>query len=165
MHVFVFLLCFIRSCGYAQTLNPRGVPNGWDVPVAIGFAFDVRNSEIHKILKNDVQTHTLPLDRRCIVPLHELPIVSLQLWEPQYENMQELIEHWPQLLEGESVLCRTRYYNPGDFFKLGHGDGWSCCRVTPYPKACGWIKTKNQWWCKECDFNNRNQLGSVTGER
>ena len=42
--------------GYVQTMHPGGIPNGWDSPVAIGFAFDdISKLGFHNKLKNDVE--------------------------------------------------------------------------------------------------------------
>ena len=150
--------------GYALTQDPPGIPNGWDGPVAIGFAYDITQSLLHNTLKNDVELHVWTVGGRTRVPLEEFPIVSLHIYEPLYNRMQKLSDHWPELERGELVLCGSRKGEP-DFFKSGHGVGWSCCRVTTSPKSCGWLQTGGRWRCIDCDWNKMFQKGSVTGER
>ena len=79
---------------------------------------------------------------------------------------KKMSNHWPYLLRADLVLCRFRkeevYQN---FFETGHGIGWTCCRVTVYPKSCGWLKTEGRYRCPDCDGNQRFLDGSVTGER
>ena len=150
--------------GYALTQDPPGIPNGWDGPVAIGFAYDITQSLLHSTLKNDVELHVWTVGGRTRVPLEEFPIVSLHIYEPLYNRMQELNKHWPDLERGETVMCRSRYGAP-DFFKFGHGSGWTCCRVTAYPKSCGWLKKEGRYRCPDCDWNELFLKGSVTGER
>ena len=150
--------------GYAITQNPPGIPNGWDGPVAIGFDYDVTQSKHENTLKNDVELRVKKVGGRTRVPLEELPIVSLHIYEPLYNRMQELHKHWPDLVRGEAVLCRSRKGEP-DFFKSGHGHGWTCCRVTAYPESCGWLKTGGRYLCPDCDWSKMFLKGSVTGER
>ena len=150
--------------GYALSQDPPGIPNGWDKPVAIGFDYEVSQSVHKRTLKNDVELRVWSVDGRTRVPLVELPIVSLHIDKPHYDRMQELSYHWPALESGESVLCGSHIGEP-DFFKSGHGNGWTCCRVTAYPKICGWIKTQSGYRCPDCDWNERFLRGSVTGER
>ena len=152
--------------GYAQTLSPCGIPNGWDSPVAIGFAFDDTSKlGFHKKLKNDVDLLRWSTTGRRTVPLGELPIVSLHIVEPHYNRLQELHTHWSDLEEGTLVLCRSRRCHPEDFFKSGHGNSWSCGRVTAYPNECGWMNSGKRWRCPICDWNHLFLKGSVTGER
>ena len=150
--------------GYAKTVN--GIPNGWDSPVAIGFAFDDTSKPgLHKKLKNDVDLRRWLTSGRRMVALDELPIVSLHIVEPHYNRLQELHTHWSDLEEGTLVLCRSRRWHPEDFFKSGHGE-WSCGRVTAYPHELGWMQSNNgRWRCPICDWNRMFLKGSVTGER
>ena len=152
--------------GYALTQDPPGIPNGWDGPLGIGFDHVVAASNRKKTIKNDVKLRLWPVGGRNRVPSWEFPIVSVHNYELLYIRKQKLSNHWPYLLRADLVLCRFRkgevYPN---FFETGHGIGWTCCRVTAYPKSCGWLKTEGRYRCPDCDWSQRFLKGSVTGER
>ena len=123
--------------GYAATQHPHGIPNGWDGPVAIGLHCDLWLVNHHATLANDVELGCLPVAGRTRVPLSEIPIVSVHIYEPLYRRLQKLHSDWPALLRGDAVLCRFKYGEP-DFLQMcGRGFGWSCCRVTNVPQHCG----------------------------
>ena len=41
--------------GYARSLSPLGIPNGWDCPVVIAFDINIEVCGLHKTLANGVQ--------------------------------------------------------------------------------------------------------------
>ena len=123
--------------GYAASLSPRGVPNGWDVPVVFGFQIDASLWRQHKPLKNGVNLGRITTHGRAEVSLKELRITQLLIYAPVYENYNKLPLFWHDLQRGKRVLCRTRERCPEDLWKGGHGAPLSCGRTSLFPELEG----------------------------
>ena len=153
--------------GYAATLQPHGVPNAWDVAVAIGFRINDSQLRKHHVLKNGVILARLPLpENRAIVSLNELPICELWIHLPTYKRFNELSSVWPDLVRGDAVLCRACQGRPDEMFKSGHGSPWSCARISRDPHGQGWVKAlkSKQWRCPWCTVNTYRLRSPLTRE-
>ena len=55
--------------GYARSLGPCGIPNGWDCPVVIAFDIRIEVRGLHGTLANGVQLRRYLTRNRTIMPL------------------------------------------------------------------------------------------------
>ena len=106
--------------GYAQSLHPRGTPNGWDCPVVIGMGLNIEECGLHRRLANgaELRRHTIHHNRGPGAPvdLEECQVLDVRIFTPLYNRYQQLPQCWGQLERGEMVLCRARLGRPEDFF-------------------------------------------------
>ena len=65
--------------GYARSLSPLGIPNGWDSPVLIAFNINIEVCGLHDTLANGVQLRRYLTGNRQIVPLRELNVVECRI--------------------------------------------------------------------------------------
>ena len=104
--------------GYAHSLSPFGIPNGWDCRVVIAFRINIEECGLNKTLPNGVQLRRYLTGNRQIVPLRELNVVECMIPKQVYDRFQQLHLHWHDLQTGKEVLCRARRKYPEDFFRV-----------------------------------------------
>ena len=160
--------------GYARSLHPRGIPNGWDCPVVIGMGLNIGECGLHRRLANtaELRRHTIHHNRGLGAPvdLAECQVLDVRIFKPLYDRYQKLPQRWDALKRGARVLRRARRGRPEDFFSGGHGAPLSCGRTTEYPDGVrynGWLTTgprgTRQWRCPTCDRNYNQSMSCVTG--
>ena len=106
--------------GYAQSLHPGGIPNGWDCPVVIGMGLNIGECGLHRRLVNTAELRRFPIHHNrgpgAPVDLAECQVLDVRIFKPLYDRYQELPRRWDALKEGTEVLCRARRRRPEDFF-------------------------------------------------